>query len=62
MATSTFDKRIIVSNAAAKRLSAMFATPAKPLPNISKYLEQSETAWLSLQRQRRGSLFKDKSG
>ena len=45
MATSTFDKRIIVSNAAAKRLSAMLAEPAKPLPDISEYLEQSETAW-----------------
>jgi hypothetical protein len=23
----------------------MFSEPAKPLPNINKYLEQSETAW-----------------
>ncbi|MDR0516129.1 MAG: hypothetical protein LBH25_03705 [Fibromonadaceae bacterium] len=45
MATSTFDKRIVIGNAAAKRLSAMFSEPAKPLPNINKYLEQSETAW-----------------
>jgi hypothetical protein len=23
----------------------MFFEPAKPLPNVNKYLEQSETAW-----------------
>jgi len=44
-ATSTFDKRIVVSKAAAKRLSDMFKKPAMPLPNISEYLKQSETIW-----------------
>lgn len=49
MATSTFDKRIILNSAAAERMAKAFESSAKPIrPDISKEKEESERAWKKL--------------
>lgn len=49
MATSTFDKRIVLGKTAAKRLADVLSDP-KPAkrPNLTKEIEESDKAWESL--------------
>jgi hypothetical protein len=42
MATSTFDKEIIIDQAAAKRLAAALRTPPRGIPDMSKFMIKSE--------------------
>ena len=49
MATSTFDKWIVLGQKAAKRMAEVLAdpTPAKR-PDLTKEIKESDTAWESL--------------
>lgn len=49
MATSTFDKRIVLDSTAAKIMAEAFENSAKAIrPDISKEKEESEKAWKKL--------------
>jgi hypothetical protein len=42
MATTTFDKEIIIDQAAAKRLVAALRTPPREIPDMSKFMIKGE--------------------
>lgn len=49
MATSTFDKRIVLNSAAAERMAKAFESSSKAIrPNISQEKEESDKAWKKL--------------
>ncbi|MDR2615157.1 MAG: hypothetical protein LBC28_01115 [Oscillospiraceae bacterium] len=45
MATTTFDKEIIIDEAAAKRLIAALEKPPREIPDMSESVRRSEEAW-----------------
>ena len=45
MATTTFDKEIILSPTAAERLANMLKLPPRILPNLSELERQEEEDW-----------------
>jgi hypothetical protein len=45
MATTTFDKEIILSKAGAKRLIAALNEPPCEIPDMSEFIKQSEEDW-----------------
>ncbi|MDR0936533.1 MAG: hypothetical protein LBM98_07640 [Oscillospiraceae bacterium] len=46
MATSTFDKKIVIGPAAAKRLAAALNNPyRRPLPDLTEEKKRGEEAW-----------------
>jgi hypothetical protein len=45
MATSTFDKEIIIDEAAAERLIAALEGPPREIPDMSAFIRQSEEDW-----------------
>jgi uncharacterized protein (DUF1778 family) len=45
MATTTFDKEIIIDEAAAERFIAALEAPPREIPDLSEFIKQSEVDW-----------------